>query len=110
MTLGTFARSQLAPGVRQARKSLWQRGWNKRSGVTTVLLPALLRSHLGNEMLAVLEALGQQADQVMSQFSVAGYAGEGGGVRRPARGIHYLPRIAFATHVQDRIPGDRFEH
>ena len=30
-----------------------------------VLLPALLRSHLGNKMLVVLEALGQQAEQVM---------------------------------------------
>ena len=29
------------------------------------LLPALLRSHLGNKMLVVLEALGQQAGQVM---------------------------------------------
>jgi hypothetical protein len=29
------------------------------------LLPALLRSHLSNKMLVVLEALGQQAGQVM---------------------------------------------
>jgi DNA-binding GntR family transcriptional regulator len=31
----------------------------------SALLPALLRSHLGNKMRVVLEALGQQADQVM---------------------------------------------
>jgi len=30
-----------------------------------VLLPVLLRSHLSNKMLVVLEALGQQASQVM---------------------------------------------
>ena len=31
----------------------------------SALLPALLRSHLGNKMLVVLEALGEQAGQVM---------------------------------------------
>jgi DNA-binding GntR family transcriptional regulator len=34
-------------------------------GRDSALLPALLRSHLGNKMRVVLEALGQQADQVM---------------------------------------------